>query len=130
MDVVKLEIRHGLPFVSATVTHNSNSIDFHGVVVDTGSVGSIFSIDRLAHINLTYALDDQVRRVQGVAGAEFVVSKRVEQVSVEAMAANHLEIQMGSVDYGFEIDGILGMDWLRAVGAVIDLDALELRVGA
>ena len=34
------------------------------------------------------------------------------------------------MDYGFYIDGILGMDFLRAAGAIVDLGALELRFQA
>jgi hypothetical protein len=33
------------------------------------------------------------------------------------------------MDYGFEIAGILGMDFLRRAGAVIDLEAMELSFG-
>lgn len=31
------------------------------------------------------------------------------------------------MDYGFVINGIIGLDLLRAVHATIDLDALELH---
>ena len=34
------------------------------------------------------------------------------------------------MDYGFEIDGIIGMDFLTQVGAVIDLARLEVRLAA
>lgn len=33
------------------------------------------------------------------------------------------------MDYGFEIGGILGMDFLRTAGAIIDLDALTIDFG-
>jgi len=32
------------------------------------------------------------------------------------------------MDYGFPIDGILGMDFLTSVGAIIDLDMMEIRI--
>ncbi len=31
------------------------------------------------------------------------------------------------MDYGVELDGILGMDFLASVGAVIDLARMEVR---
>jgi hypothetical protein len=37
------------------------------------------------------------------------------------------EIQVGAMRYGFPLDGIVGMDFLLATRAVIDLDARELR---
>ncbi len=33
------------------------------------------------------------------------------------------------MDYGITMGGILGMDYLRAVGAVVDVGALHLRSG-
>ena len=33
------------------------------------------------------------------------------------------------MDYGFPADGILGLDFLLHIGAVIDLEGLELRAG-
>ena len=39
-----------------------------------------------------------------------------------------VEIEVGALDYGFPLDGILGLDCLMRFGAVIDVSALELRV--
>jgi len=36
-------------------------------------------------------------------------------------------IEVGAMDYGFAIDGIIGTDFLLQVGAVIDLSRLEIR---
>ena len=36
------------------------------------------------------------------------------------------EIEIGLMDYGFEIDGILGMDFLIEVGAILNLERLEV----
>jgi len=36
---------------------------------------------------------------------------------------------LGSVNYGFQMNGILGLDFLLQTGAVIDFKALELRKG-
>ena len=36
------------------------------------------------------------------------------------------EIEVGAMDYRFEIEGILGMDFLTSVGAVIDLSRMQV----
>jgi hypothetical protein len=36
------------------------------------------------------------------------------------------EVEVGEMDYGFEIGGILGMDFLRAARAIIDLGQLTI----
>jgi hypothetical protein len=68
-----------------------------------------------------------VHRIHGVGGVEFVFAKRVEAVQVGELHANDFEIEVGAMDYGFPIDGILGTDFLIRVGAVIDLHRLEIR---
>lgn len=32
------------------------------------------------------------------------------------------------MNYGFDMDGIIGVDFLTKVGAMIDLDRMELRL--
>jgi len=39
---------------------------------------------------------------------------------------DNFELDIGEMDYGFQIGGILGMDFLRAARAVIDLDRLAI----
>ncbi|HEX5061730.1 MAG TPA: hypothetical protein VFV99_20325, partial [Kofleriaceae bacterium] len=38
----------------------------------------------------------------------------------------NFELEIGEMDYGFSLGGILGMDFLRAAGARIDLDHLTI----
>ena len=40
---------------------------------------------------------------------------------------NDFDIEVGAMDYGFAIDGIIGTDFLLQVGAVIDLSRLEIH---
>lgn len=36
-------------------------------------------------------------------------------------------IEVGAMEYGFPAEGILGLDYLLQIGALIDLQRLELR---
>ena len=42
---------------------------------------------------------------------------------------HYFEVEIGAMAYGFEIAGIIGMDFLAGVGAVIDLAQLEIHQG-
>ena len=42
------------------------------------------------------------------------------------LALSDFEIEVGAMDYGFAIEGIIGLDFLRQVGAVINLAKLEI----
>lgn len=58
---------------------------------------------------------------------EFVFTKRVERIALGDWAVEHFEIEVGAMDYGFSIEGLLGVDFLRAARAVVDLARLEIR---
>jgi len=53
--------------------------------------------------------------------------KRVDQVSIGEREVRDFPVEPGGLDYGFQFDGIVGTDFLLAVGAVIDLRTLEIR---
>jgi hypothetical protein len=79
-------------------------------------------------IGLEYAADDAVHRIHGVGGTEFVFSKTVERLAIGDIHVNGFEIEVGGMNYGFEMDGIVGVDFLLRVGAIIDLAAMEIRL--
>ena len=96
--------------------------------MDTGSAGCIFAADRLLVIDLQYEPDDPVHRIRGVGGAEFVFTKKVNRLGLGDLQIANFEIEVGAMDYGFEMDGIIGMDFLIKTGAVIDLSRLNIHV--
>jgi len=65
--------------------------------------------------------------VRGVGGAEVVFTRLVDRVQVGCRAVEQFEVEIGGMDYGFEIDGILGMDFLMRTGAIINLHRLQLE---
>jgi hypothetical protein len=124
---MKIRLRNGLPFISATLLHRGKRLVLKNVLLDTGSAGTIFSSDKVLGIGLTYEPEDIVYSIRGVGGSEFVFTKIVEKLKVDKLQINALEVEIGAMDYGFEIDGIIGMDFLTQVGAVVDLAKMEIR---
>ncbi|MBP6440670.1 MAG: clan AA aspartic protease [Caldilineaceae bacterium] len=127
---MNIRLTDGLPFVRAAILHNQQEIVLDNVLLDTGSAGSIVAADRVSVIGLTYAPEDEVHRIRGVGGVEFVFAKLVERVAIGDIWTENFVIEIGAMDYGFPIDGILGMDFLLAVGAIIDTEELAIYRGA
>ncbi len=123
---MQFQLQHGLPFLSAQLAFRGQTLNFNNVLLDTGSAGTVFAADRLEKINLIAEPDDFIRRIRGVGGAEYVFSKRIDTLSIGDISVTDFEIEVGVMDYGFEMDGILGMDFLSNVGAIIDLAKLEI----
>jgi len=67
-----------------------------------------------------------VHRIRGVGGTEFVFTKRVDNLAVGELRVSNFQVEIGAMDYGFDIDGIIGMDFPIQVGAIIDLSKLEI----
>ena len=124
---MKITIKGGLPKVTAELTYRGRRILFENVLVDTGSGGSVFQADRLLDEALDIEPTDRIRQIRGVGGTEFVVSKQIDQLRLGEFCIKDFEIEVGAMNYGFKIEGIVGMDFLLQVGAVIDLDRLVIR---
>lgn len=99
------------------------------VVIDTGSAASVFPADLVRPLGIEPLPTSTLRRLLGVGGAEFVFSHPIDSLSVGALKLEDCEIQVGAMEYGFALNGLLGMDFLLAVRALIDLDQMELRPG-
>ena len=127
---MKIRLRDGLPYVTASLTYQGQRLSFRNVLLDTGSAGAIFSTDRVLTIGLTYEPDDRVHRIRGVGGTEFIFTKQVDCLAVGDLQVNDFQIEVGAMDYGFDIDGIIGMDFLIQVGAVIDLARLKMYLAS
>lgn len=124
---MKIRLRNGLPLVSVELQYRNQQTALGDVLLDTGSASSVFSTDRLLAIGVKYEPEDTVHRVRGVGGSEFVFSKRLDRISLNDLALDDCLVEVGAMDYGVELDGILGMDFLASVGAVIDLARTEVR---
>lgn len=123
---MNLSIRYEFPFVTVTIRYKGRNLELDNVLLDTGSAGTLFHVERLMTIGLLMEPEDMIRRIRGVGGTEFVFSKRVDELSVGDLSVSHFDIEVGAMDYGFDLDGIIGLDFLRAVRAKIDLGALTI----
>jgi len=123
---MKLRLNDGLPFTKVHFVYHGKSLNLENVLIDTGSAGTIFAASKVHALDLDYEPEDEIQRIRGVGGSEFVYLKTVDVLAVGALEAKTFTIQIGAMDYGFPIDGILGMDFLLSTGAYIDLAAQEL----
>jgi len=71
--------------------------------------------------------EDIVRQVRGVGGIEYVVVRHIDRLSIGKLEVTNFEIEAGAMDYGFEVEGIIGLDFLLQTGTLVDLARLEIR---
>ncbi len=124
---MNLELRHKLPFVSASLDHQGGSVELKPVLIDTGSASTVLSADAVEAVGITPRPDDIINKLRGIGGTEVVYMRIVDRLSVGEASVSNFEVEVGGMDYGFEIEGILGMDFLRQTGAVISLKNLTIQ---
>jgi predicted aspartyl protease len=124
---VKVRLEGGLLYVTADLIYKSQTLTLSEVVLDTGSAATLFSVEEVSRLGMIPEPTDPIRRVRGVGGSEFVFSKRLDKLSLGDLALEDFPVQIGAMDYGFPIQGLIGLDFLMQAGAVIDLEKLEIH---
>lgn len=124
---MKIYLREGLPFISVTLVYHGKKLVLKKVLIDTGSVGSVFSSDKVASIGVVAEPYDPIRQIRGVGGFEFVFVRQIDSLVMGDLEVKDFEVEIGVMDYGFEIEGIIGMDFLTREGIIIDLAQLEVK---
>ena len=127
---LKIRIEDRLPFVTVTLAQGDRAIVLEHVLLDTGSAGTMFSVDELATLGIVPEPNDALRRVVGVGGSEFVLAKKIERLALGDIELREFPIQVGAMDYGFQIQGLLGTDFFMQAGVVLDLARLKVYPGS
>ena len=123
---MRLTLKDDLPFTRLTVAYRGSVITIDNVLIDTGSASTVLAARAVAQMGILPEMTDVVYTVRGIGGTEAVFTRRIEHVTIEAQTVDDFEIEVGSMNYGFDIDGILGMDFLTRAGAIINLRDLRL----
>jgi predicted aspartyl protease len=123
---MKLQLRGKLLYVTASLIYKNRQIHLQDVVIDTGSSGTVFSKNKVSTIGLIQEPKDISREISGVGGSELIFIKQVDNLVVGELQLSNFNIEVGDIQYGFNIDGIIGLDFLLQTKAIIDLDKLEI----
>ena len=108
------------------MVYKGQSTTLTDILVDTGSGDTVFAADLLIDIGVLPEPHDALRRIAGVGGAEYVFEKTLDRVVVGQLVVHDVRVEVGALDYGFAIHGILGIDFLIAAGAKINLEDMTL----
>jgi Aspartyl protease len=123
---VKIRLEGRLPFVTVALGQGEEEIVLDKVLLDTGSAATMFAVDEIVKLGIVPEPTDQIRRIIGVGGSEFVIAKRIERITLGEIEIRQFPIQIGAMEYGFPIQGLLGTDFFVQTRSVLDLGQLEL----
>jgi predicted aspartyl protease len=126
---MNIEYRDGLLFTSIEISYKGNSKIINDVVIDTGAAGSIISPDIVDDIGIYAELDDRIMEYYGVGGSvHHAFIKNIQEIKIGNESIDNIEIDFGLIDNNGEINGLIGLDILIKIGAVIDLKHLIIKI--
>jgi predicted aspartyl protease len=124
---VQLQLKDNLPFITLVIGYQGKTAIISDVLVDTGSASTILAADSLIRVGIEPSPEDTLHTIRGVGGIEVVYLRKVDFLEVGENKILDFEIEVGGMDYGFELNGIVGMDFLQAAKAIIDLHAMKIH---
>lgn len=124
---MKIRIEDGLPFVSISISFQQRQLELDNVIIDIGSAETILKFGSGKSIGISQETDDEIHRICGGGGKEFEFAKRIDRISLNDAIVEDFQVEIGAMEYGFAIEGILGLDFLTQIGAIIDLKELQIR---
>ena len=125
--MVNFKLKYGLPFCSMDIRHKGRILTLDNILIDTGSGGTILKMDEVEKIDISIDVTDSIESIQGVGGSEFVYKKVIDEISLVEFCVNDFKVEIGVMDYGFNIDGIIGINFLKEINAVIDLKNMMIK---
>ena len=124
---MQLTLKDELPFTTVKVAYRGAEIEVSNMFVDTGSATTILAADIVAQIGISPESADILHTVRGIGGTEVVFTRQVDHLQIDQQSLTQFQIEVGGMDYGFDINGILGMDFLVQAGAIVNLRDMRLE---
>lgn len=126
--MMRLRLEHGLPLVSFSCTYKEKTIEMSNVLFDTGCASTIFDTDLLAKIGLYLdMINGTAKRMYGVGGAsELCYEQIVDSLQIGNIMLPSFKLQLGMTREPYGFDGILGIDFMTAVGLKIDFKTMNI----
>lgn len=123
----KLIIDEGLLITDMEIQYRGKKLHLTRVLIDTGSSSSIISSDIAESIGILPEANDSIYRVRGIGGSEIVYSKTLDYIKIGHMKAEDIQIEIGSMNYGFHLEGIIGLNLLKRMRALINIEKLLMQ---
>lgn len=124
--MIKLRYYKDLLFCELDCKLNNQNIHLKNVLIDTGSATTLINADHVL-LDGTEIVDE----VRGVGGSEKILTKQYNILTLNGHMMNNAFLSIGDMDYGIDIDLLLGLDILKDLNADISLKnmCIEFKQG-
>ena len=120
--MIKLHYSNQLLFCKLDCKLNNEDLHLNNVLIDTGSATTLINAD---YINFDGT--ETVQEAYGIGGSEKILNKQFSDLQINEFTLNNISISVGDMDYGLNIDMLLGLDLLKSLNAIVNLDTMQLE---
>lgn len=118
----RLQLRDGLLYTSVTLQHEDKSIVVDDVIIDTGAFHTIIAPECLEKLDVAFSDEDELVKASGYGGTvSYSVRKKINIIECEDIKISDIRLDFGEIDPNERINGLLGLDFLRKAGVILDL---------
>ena len=118
----KLQLKDGLLYTSITLRHEGKYIVVDDVIIDTGAFHTIIAPNYLEDLDVAFCDEDELVKASGYGGTvSYSVRKKMASIECEDIMINDIKIDFGEIDPNERVNGLIGLDFLRKAGVMLDL---------
>lgn len=126
---MNIEYRDGLLFIDIELFYKGQYKAINNVVIDTGASSSIISPDCVDDIGIYADVNDRIMQYYGVGGSTHsAFIKQIDEIKIGSKSIKNINIDFGLIDSTGEINGLIGLDVLINIGAIINLENLTIEI--
>lgn len=123
----ELQFNEGLLYADIELCINGKSIRVKNVIIDTGAFHTILLPDYLEELDVEFSDDDVLVKASGYGGIQFTsVRKKVDKIKLGDIELQDIKIDFGVIDPLERVNGLMGIDFLKGAGTIIDLVDLNI----
>lgn len=123
----KLKYRNGLLYTSIELQQGSRKTIIDNVIVDTGASETIILTDYLEELDVPLNDDDELVKSSGYGGMVFsAIRKKIDKISLGDISLDGLKLDFGVIDPFERVNGLIGLNFLKSAGVIIDLNNLTI----
>ncbi|AKN29938.1 hypothetical protein Ccar_03420 [Clostridium carboxidivorans P7] len=125
----KLVIKNGLLYTSVILKHEGKSVIVNDVIIDTGAFHTIIAADYLESMDVGFSDEDELVKASGYGGTVcYSVRKKIDSIECGNIVVNNIKLDFGEIDPNERVNGLIGLDYLRSAGVILDLVDLIMYI--
>lgn len=113
MNEIPFRLYKGLVYISATLSHNGQTLTLPHCIFDTGAAGTTFDVDDVSPIGIQALPESRLRRLVTVGGYQTVFTYTIDALTLGEATLSQVGVEIGNLQSKFSIQGIIGTDVMQ-----------------